>query len=264
MNNKNDVIIAYKGFDKDLKCRGFQFEVGKTYSVEGDVVPCENGFHACKSPQDVFEYYPPASRFCKVLLSGSVKYKDNKAASQSITILEEISLVDYITAISQSISDSCKKEGSNHTTDNYGVSSATGYQSASSATGHRSASSATGYRSASSATGYRSASSATGDQSASSATGHRSASSATGHRSASSATGNYGVSSATSEGGNNAVAVASGFKSKAKAGFGDWIVVAEHDENYRIINLKTAQAGVTEGIKPDTYYTLKNNEFVED
>jgi hypothetical protein len=48
---------GYKGFDKDLKCRGFQYEVGKTYECKGGVVLCENGFHFCKDPKQIYGYY---------------------------------------------------------------------------------------------------------------------------------------------------------------------------------------------------------------
>ena len=60
---------AYKGFDKDLKCRGFQYEIGKEYEEpKADLCAC--GFHACENPIDVFGYYHPAdSRYCEVEIS---------------------------------------------------------------------------------------------------------------------------------------------------------------------------------------------------
>ena len=92
--NKQNKIIAYKGFDKDLKCRGFQYEVGKTYKHDCDVKCCESGFHACENPLDVLEYYNDFdSRYCKVEQSGVFSKNKGKTASSEIKIVSEIGFV---------------------------------------------------------------------------------------------------------------------------------------------------------------------------
>jgi len=98
MENKKE-IVTYKAFDKDLKCREFQFEVGKTYTHEGDVKICESGFHSCENPFDVLNYYDLLdSRFAKVSIAGSLDKKgdDSKLCSAEITIVAELKLPDFI------------------------------------------------------------------------------------------------------------------------------------------------------------------------
>lgn len=100
-----EVVVAYKGFNKDLRCTGgdslFQYEVGKSYEHKGDVKCCSAGFHACEYPLDVFRYYAPSeSRFAVVEQSGRVARhdEDSKIASSSISIKAELDLPGIIKA----------------------------------------------------------------------------------------------------------------------------------------------------------------------
>ena len=98
MTNENK-IIAYKGFNKDFKCRDFQYEVGKTYEMDGNIKCCGRGFHACESPMDVFDYYDMlTSRFAEVEQSGEIDKVDNstKICSSRIKIKAELKLADII------------------------------------------------------------------------------------------------------------------------------------------------------------------------
>ena len=99
-------IRAIKGFDADMKCRGFQFEVGKTYDHKGEVECCSSGFHACDgSPMDVWGYYGPVddgvrlSRYAAVSMAGAISREgqnDSKLASGRITIEAEITLRQFV------------------------------------------------------------------------------------------------------------------------------------------------------------------------
>ena len=96
----SDIIKSYKGFDKDLCCRGFQYEVGKEYEIEGEIKCCQNGFHACESPFEVFDYYDMlTSRFCEVEQSGKIDREDDestKVCSSKIKVKAELKLADLI------------------------------------------------------------------------------------------------------------------------------------------------------------------------
>ena len=101
--SKERVIKAYKGFNPDMTCRGFQYEVGKEYEIEGGIQICEKGFHACESPLEVLDHYPifgdnGENRFCEVEQSGAIdKEKDStKVCSSKIKIKAELKLADLI------------------------------------------------------------------------------------------------------------------------------------------------------------------------
>ena len=276
---------AFKGFNKDLTCRGYQYEEGKEFHTERAEC-CDTGFHACEYPLDCFGYYDPAhSVFHEVELSGEMdKSGDNtKVCATDIKIGARLSIAGLVKmAIDFTMSKVNKEAGSD---ERHGFASATGYYGASSATGNCGASSATGNYGASSATGNCGASSATGYKGASSATGYYGASSATGDYGASSATGNCGASSATGYKGASSVsdptgvAVAWGHEARAKGCKGahlilsDWKYVGARysDGDYmdpydkESWELTGAKMVVVDGekIKEDTYYRCIEGEIVE-
>ena len=296
---------TYKGFNKDMTAKnGYQYEEGKEYEEE-KAVACECGFHACEYPLDCFEYYSPANSVYHIVeQSGelSKNSSDTKVASTKIKIGAEISIAGLVKAAIEYTKERTKPEcdatgkcgassatgkcGASSATGDRGASSATGYRGASSATGYYGASSATGYRGASSATGYRGASSATGDYGASSATGDYGASSATGDYGASSATGYRGASSATGKcgassatglygsaiaGDPESIAIAWGYKGKAKGVIGSHLVLADWEGNENNFwtqeewSLKGAKMVRVDGekIKADTWYRMEKGEVVE-
>ena len=203
---------VYKVTDKDMKCRGFQYELGKTAEVEGDIELCENGLHACEMPLDVLGYYAPGdgSRYFEAELEDVSEKRsgDTKRVGKKLTLSAEIGIPGLVKAQVEYVKAQCgfdnaikkaNNEKKNHATGERGAASATGERGAASATGESGAASATGVRGAASATGWSGAASATGWSGAASATGWRGAASATGWSGAASATGVSGAASATGE-----------------------------------------------------------------
>ena len=96
---EDNVIKSYKGFDKDFKCKDFQYEVGKEYNIDGDIKCCRYGFHACESPMEVFDHYDMlTSRFAEVEQSGKIdrEEKATKICSSHIKIKAELKLADIL------------------------------------------------------------------------------------------------------------------------------------------------------------------------
>ena len=243
---------CYKGFDKDLKCRGFQYEIGKEYEENAADI-CHKGFHACENPMDVFVYYNPAdSRYCEVDLDTNEQTEeDSKRVGKKIKIETEIGLSGLIQAgvkfILEKVDFKSAKE------------SDTGDCSAATNTGNCSAATNTGNCSAATNTGNCSAATNTGDCSAATNTGNRSAATNTGNRSAAT---NTGDCSAATAGGAESIAVVTGYSSKAKGAVGCWLVLTERDEEMHILGV---QAVCVDGetIKADTFYMLKNGAITE-
>ena len=142
------MIKGYKGFDKNLQCRGFQYKVGETFEEKGTIKACESGFHFCENPFNVFNYYSPSdSRYCNVEGDGKIDTdnSDSKVACSKLHIHTEIGLSGLISAGVKFILD--KVDWGNNKATN------TGKQSAATNTGNRSAATNTGNWSAASVEG---------------------------------------------------------------------------------------------------------------
>ncbi|EHA5586021.1 hypothetical protein V3J41_004814 [Salmonella enterica] len=219
-------IVTFKGFNKDLTCRDFQFAIGETFHHDGKVEACGSGFHACECPFDVFSYYPPAeSRYAETISFGVIDREeegDTKIASASITIKSELTLPQFIQrgiewiwskidkSLEQQIMTGNRSAATN--TGEWSAATNTGYRSAATNTGDRSAATNTGNRSAATNTGYQSAATNTGDWSAATNTGEWSAATSTGYQSAATNTGDWSAATNT---GDWSAATNTGYRSAA-------------------------------------------------
>ena len=289
------VLITYKGFDKDLKCRGFQYAVGETYTHDGKVEACNSGFHACEYPLHVLRYYKPGtSRFAIVEQSGDIsRHGDNtKVASSKIKVSAEINLAGLIKATIEYTTSRAKPvKGSTTTAKNsaatasgdsgaatasgdsgaatasgdygaatasghYGAATASGHSGAATASGHYGAATASGYYGAATASGHYGAATASGDSGAATASGHSGAATASGDSGAATASGDSGAATAS---GHSGAATASGHYGRVRGINGCALFLVERDQNRKIIAVWAGIAG-RDGIKADTWYSLKGGK----
>lgn len=148
----SETITGFKGFDKDLKCRDYQYEVGKEFEEKGKIKACSNGFHFCENPFDVLGYYPPStekgsSRYCIVKGSGNIGRdgNDSKVACSKLHISAEIGLKGIIEAGVKFILDKVNwKDNKESNTGDYSAATNTGDRSAAEVTGKESIAIVTG------------------------------------------------------------------------------------------------------------------------
>ena len=255
---------CFKGFDKDLKCGDFQYEIGKEYTEEkADICNC--GFHACEFPMDVFDYYPPSdSRYCEVELeeNGQKSSDDSKRVGKKISVKAEIGIAGIIKAGVEYIKEQVDWEDDKATntgdysaatnTGNKSAATNTGYQSAATNTGDRSAATNTGYRSAATNTGYQSAATNTGNKSEATNTGDYSAATNTGDYSAATNTGDYseatntGDYSAATNTGDRSAATNTGDRSAA-TNTGDYSAATNTGDRSAATNTGNKSAAIVEG-----------------
>jgi hypothetical protein len=280
MSKTKNGIRGFKGFDKDLKCKDHQYEVGKSYETE-KAKACETGFHFCENPFDVLSYYFPGdkNRYGTVIGSGETDRhdKDSKIACTNIHIEAEIGFKDLIVSgmkfifslvkASKISSATTGNYAHSATTGNYAHSATTGYSAHSATTGDSAHSATTGYYAHSATTGDYAHSATTGNSAHSATTGYSAHSATTGY-SAHSATTGYSAHSATTGDyahsevkGENAIACSLGREGQASGVTGSWLVLSEYGDKGELLTVKTVQVdGKT--IQADTWYSLKGGEFV--
>ena len=292
-------IKSYKGFDKNLRCRDFQYKIGGIYEMDGEIKVCNRGFHACESPFDVFDYYTMIdSRFCEVEQDGNISKEDRgtKICSSKIKIKAELKLADMInlgiewlkeitlpekikTSIKDNSSGNYAQIGSSGDDAQIG-SSGNGAKIGSSGYGAQIGSSGYGAKIGSSGNDAKIGSSGYGAQIGSSGNDAQIGSSGNGAQIGSSGNnakiGSSGDGAQIGSSGNNAkidstgkdcVIMCAGINSVAKASKGSWITLSEWSysegkQRYIPICVKTEFVD-GEKIKADTYYSLKGGVFVE-
>ena len=276
---------VFKGFGKDMKCRDFQYEEGKTYECEKAKL-CKEGFHACELPLDCMNYYAlNNAEYHEVELDGVTgeKSDDSKVCGTKIRIGAKLNIMDLVNAEVELIKEKVKPETGNWshaattgdsahaaTTGDSAHAVTTGNWSHAATTGNWSHAATTGYRSHAATTGDRSHAATTGDSSHAATTGYRSHAATTGYRSHATTTGDSshaattGYRSHAEANGKNAIAAALGIECRVKGAIGVWLVCAEYtdDNKYNLLCVRTARVD-GESIKPDTWYTVRNGEFVE-
>ena len=268
MANENK-IIAYKGFDKDFKCRDFQYEVGKTYEMDGNIKCCGRGFHACESPMDVFDYYDMlTSRFAEVEQSGEIDKVDNstKICSSRIKIKAELKLADIINLGVEwlkEITAPSKIKANNSSNDgNYAKIGSSGDSAQIGSSGDSAQIGSSGYSAQIGSSGDSAQIGSSGDSAQIGSSGYSAQIGSSGYSAQIGSSGNYAKIDSS---GRNSVVMCAGCDSKAKAAIGSWITLAEWknvEGSWKPICVKTEQVD-GERIKADTYYKLIDGKFKE-
>ena len=277
-----NVITSYKGFDKNMKCRGFQYEVGKEYEMDGEIKCCNRGFHACKSPMEVWEHYDMLnSRFAEVEQSGKIdeEEKSTKVCSSHIKIKAELKLADIInigvewlkdiTSPSKVKADGAlddngdrkKQIGSSGDSAKIGSS---GDSAKIGSSGYSAKIGSSGYYAQIGSSGYYAQIGSSGDSAQIGSSGYYAKIGSSGD---SAKIGSSGYSAQIGSTGEDSVIMCAGHKSKAKAKIGSWITLAEwewSDEKKHNVPVCVKTEYVDgENIKADTWYQLENGKFVE-
>ena len=269
-------ITAYKGFDENLCCRGFRYEIGKEYVHEGEIECCESGFHACTNPFDVLDYYPfdSRNRFCAVEQSGSIKTynDDSKQASSKIKIKAEIGMAGLFKAGVEWIKEKTNpvpiiaetKDKNDNPSGDYAKIGSSGYSAQIGSSGDSAQIGSSGDYAKIGSSGYSAQIGSSGDYAKIGSSGDYAKIGSSGHYAK---IGSSGYSANIESTGEYSVICCAGNNSIAKAKKGSWITLSEwkfSDEHKRNIPVCVKTEYVDgERIKEDTWYRLVDGEFQE-
>ena len=267
------VITSYKAFDKNMKCRNFQYEVGKEYEMDGEIKCCNRGFHACKSPIEVWDYYDMLnSRYAEVEQSGNIEKEENstKICSSRIKIKAELKLADIIkvgvewlkdiTSPSKVKADGVLNDNGDRrnqigSSGDYAQIGSSGDSAKIGSSGDSAQIGSSGDYAKIGSSGYYAKIGSSGDSAQIGSSGD------------SAQIGSSGDSAKIDSTGEDSVIMCAGNSSTAKAKVGSWITLAEwkwSDEKKRDVPVCVKTEYVDgENIKADTWYQLKNGKFVE-
>ena len=295
-----NVITSYKGFDKNMKCRGFQYEVGKEYEMDGEVKCCNQGFHACKSPMEVWNYYDMLdSRYAEVEQSGKIDAGENstKVCSSRIKIKAELNLTDIInigvewlkdiTSPSKVKADGVLNDNGNRrkqigsSGDSAKIGSS-GYSAKIGSSGDSAKIGSSGDSAKIGSSGDSAQIGSSGDSAQIGSSGDSAQIGSSGYYAKIGSSGDYaqigssgysakigssGYYAKIDSAGEDSVIMCAGNSSRAKAKVGSWITLAEwkwSDEKKRDVPVCVKTEYVDgDNIKADTWYQLKNRKFVE-
>ena len=294
------VITSYKGFDKNMQCRGFQYEVGKEYEMDGEIKCCNRGFHACKSPMEVWDYYDMInSRYAEVEQSGKIEEEVNstKVCSSRIKIKAELKLADIINIGVEWLKDitspsKVKADGAlNDNGDRRKQIGSSGDSAQIGSSGDYAKIGSSGYSAKIGSSGYSAQIGSSGDSAKIGSSGDYAQIDSSGNYAKigssgdsakigssgdyaqigssgdSAQIGSSGDSAQIDSTGEDSVIMCAGNSSIAKAKVGSWITLAEwkwSDEKKRDVPVCVKTEYVDgENIKADTWYQLKNGKFVE-
>ena len=266
----SEKIIAYKAMDKNMQCKGKQYEVGKTY-CEDKADCCHAGMHACENPLDVLHYYPlkDSPRFFEVECGGNVdkSEEDSKLVCTELTVKGEVNFAGLVKAAVNAVFNRVKGKEPFSSGD-FSTAGSSGYASTAGSSGDSSTAGTSGYYSTAGSSGNYSTAGSSGNFSTAGSSGYASTAGSSGYASTAGSSGDYSTAAATGDyctakaDGKDSIAVANGANSKARGVLGCYLVLTEYDDDDHMICAKMARVDGS-AIRENVYYTLKNGEFVE-